>query len=198
MRFNSDLIRHRLEFARAIDQHQYEVSPEGIYFPRQQAFVAGQFDTWINDGDHQVDPNIVPIEALNYLLKTGLTNVGGLSNWYVAPYANNVVPAANLTAANFTATMGEFATYTELTRPAFVVPADPTNGVFANTAAPAVITAGAVGAGGVDIFGAAILSASAKNAITGKLFCCSPFSAARKLFETDKLTTEYTVSAVSA
>lgn len=196
---NNDLLRHGPEFARAIDQHQYEVTPQGIYFPKQRAMVMGQFDTWINGADHQVDPNIVPTEALDYLLKAGLKNVGGLATWYVAPFLNNVVPASTLTAANFNTVMGEFIAYNELTRVAYTTPADPTAGAFSNSAAPSVFTAAAsVGADpGVNIYGAAILSASGKAAITGKILCCSKFSGLRNVKATDLLTVQYTLSATS-
>lgn len=197
--FNQDLLRHGPEFARAIDRHQYDVTPAGIHFPKQNAMVLGHFDTWINGADHQVDPNIVPVEALDYLLKTGLKNVGGLSTWYIAPFLNDIVPASTLTAANFNTVMNEFVAYNELTRVAYTTPADPAAGAFSNSAAAAVFTAAtAVGTTtGVNIFGAAILSASGKIAISGKILCCSRFSGLRNIKATDLLTVQYTLSATS-
>lgn len=195
---NHDLLAHGMEFARAIDNHQYEVGPSGLHFPKQKVLVAGQFDTWINGADHQVDPNILPTESLNYLLKTGLTNVGGLSGWYVAPFVNNVTPLATLTAATATATLGEFQDYNEANRVAYTVPVDPAAGSYSNSAAPAQFTiAGSVPGGGVDIYGAMIISAAAKAATTGKILCASKFTAARKVFATDVLTVLYTINATS-
>lgn len=197
MQLHTDLIRHGLEFSRAIEAHQYEMTDVGIHFPKQKVIVASTYTTRVNGAGQQVDPNIMPTEALNYLLKLGLTNVGGLGNWYVAPFVNNVAPLATLTAANFAATQGEFTTYDEVARPALTVPADPVAGSYSNEAAPAVFTAGAVGGGGVYIYGAAVLSASAKSATTGKLLSCSLFGAARQLFATDKLTVEVDINATS-
>lgn len=196
---HKDLIRHGLEFVRAIDQHQYEVSPAGVHFPKQRAFVQGQYDTWVNGSGHQMDPNVVPVEALNYLLKAGLKVVGGISAWYIAPFLNNVTPLSTLTAATFDSVLNEFTAYDEGTRLAWTLPSDPTTGSFDNAAAPAVFTADAsVGVGvGVDIYGAGILGTSAKEATTTKVLCASKFSAARNLKATDKLTVQYTISAVS-
>lgn len=194
-----DLIRHRTEFARAIANKHFEISPEGIHFPDQKVLVAGQFDTWVNGKDHQVDPNVVPTEALNYLLKAGFKNSGGLGSWYIAPFTSNSTPGPTLTAATFTGTMGEFTDYDETTRVVWTLPADPTAGSFNNSASPAVFTASSdVDADdGVDIYGAAILSASAKSATSGKIGPCSLFTGSRNLKPTDKLTIQYTIAATS-
>ncbi len=95
--------------------------------------------------------------------------------------------------------MTEFTDYNEATRVAYTLPTDPTAGAYSNSAAPAVFTAAtAVGTGaGVDVYGCAIISASAKEATSGKLGPVSLFTAARNLKATDKLTVQYDVNAVS-
>lgn len=194
-----DLIRHGMEFVRAIANYQYEVSPNGIRFPKMRAIVQGQFDTWVNGADHQVDPNEVPIEALNYLLKAGIKVVGGISSWYIAPFLNNTAPTSALTAALFDSTLNEFTAYNESTRQAWTLPADPVSGAFTNAAAPAVFTtAASVGTGaGVDVYGAGVLGASAKESTASKLLTASLFGGARNLKTPDKLTIEYSLSATS-
>lgn len=191
-----DLARNGLEFARAIDARHFEITDDGLYFPKQRAIVQGQFDTWINGRDHQVDANIVPTEALNYLLKTGIKNTGGLGTWFIAPFLNNVTLTAALTAANYEATLDEFTLYDEATRVAWTTPADPTAGSFTNAATPSSFTI-AAGVVAASIVGAGILSASAKEAITGKLLCASKFAAARVVNTGDILTVQYTLSATS-
>jgi hypothetical protein len=193
--FDNDLMQHRLEFARALDNSQYETSERGLYFPRQKVFVSGGFTTWVNGQDMQFDPNLVPAEGLAQILKSGL----GATAWYVAPFVNNTTVQSTLTAATFTATMGEFTAYDESTRQAWTVPTDPVAGVYSNSASLAVITASSsVGTGaGVDIYGAAVIGASAKSATTGKLVCCSLFSGSRNLKAADKLTVQYDVNATS-
>ena len=196
---NHDLIRHGMEFSRAIANRQYEVSPAGIVFRKQRAIVQGCFETTINGGDRQLDPNEVPVEFLDYLLKLGFTGVGGLATWYIAPFVNNITPLSTLTAATFDSVLNEFDAYDEATRQAFTVPASPTSGSYSNSAAPASFTADAtVGVGaGIDIYGAGIMSASAKNATSGKIGPTSKFSGLRNVKTADVLTVQYTVTASS-
>lgn len=192
---NHDMIKHGLEFARALDQNKYELAPNGIYLHAQRLFISGGFTTWVNGQDMQYDPNLVPAEGIAQILKSGLNG----QTWYIAPFLNNTTVLANLTAASFTATMGEFTAYDEAARQTWTVPTDPVAGVYSNTASPAVFTASSsVGTGsGVDIFGAAVIGASAKSATTNKLACCSLFSGARNLKTADKLAIQYDISGTS-
>lgn len=193
--FDHDLMKHNLEFARAIDNFQYEQSDRGLYFPRQKVFVSGGFTTWVNGEDMQFDPNLVPAEGLAKILKSGL---GGTS-WYIAPFVNNTAVQSTLTGATFTATMGEFTAYDEAARPAWTIPADPVAGAYSNSDSLATITASSsVGTGaGVDIYGAAVIGAAAKSATTGPLACCSLFSGSRNVKAADKLTIQYDINATS-
>lgn len=190
-----DLQSRGLELARAIDAHQYEKTDNGIYFPRKRLLVAGLFRTWVNGRDEQVDPNVVPAEGIALILKSGLTG----QTYYVSPFLNDLDPPTNLTAATFDSTMNEFTAYDETTRQAWTIPTDPVAGVFSNSASPAVFTAASsVGTGaGVDVYGAAIIGASGKEATTNKIVCCSRFGGARNLKTGDKLTIQYDLSGTS-
>ena len=192
-----DLVRHGLEFARALDRHQYEISPRGIVFPKQKAIVAGQFTTWVNGQDEQVDPNVVPTESLNYLLKAALKGSGAISAWYIAPFLNNTDPDATITAALFDYTLDEFTAYDESARQAYTLPTDPSAGAFSNSASPAVFTGDSSLVSPVNVYGAGILSVSTKGATTGKIFCASLFSSARPIDTGSKLTVQYDVAASS-
>lgn len=193
--FDNDLIKHRLEFARAIDNLQYEKTPKGLFFPRQRALVTGGYTTWVNDRDMQYDPNVVPAEGLLQILKSGL---GGVP-WYIAPFLNNVTPLSTLTAATFDSVLNEFTAYDEASRQAWTVPADPVAGVYSNSASLAVFTADAtVGVGaGIDVYGMGLLSVSTKESALGVCACASKFSGARNLKTADKLSAQYDVSATS-
>lgn len=192
---DNDLFRHGMEFVRAIEANKYETSPQGIYFPAQRVFAAGQFRTWVNGLDCQLDPNVVPAEGLLQILKNGLNG----TPLYVAPFITNVTPLSTLTAATFVATLGEFTAYDELTRQAWTHPADPVAGVYTNAAAPAVFTAAAsVGTTtGVDIIGAGILSNSTKSNGTGFCACAAKFTGSRNVKTADKLTVEYSITLAS-
>lgn len=192
---SNDLLRHGLEFARAIDNHQYEMTDVGVYFPNQRVMVAGAFKHYApNDGlGLVIDPNIVPAEGIAQILKSGING----TSWYIAPFTNNVTPGSSLTAATFTSTAGEFVTYNEANRVAWTIPTDPVSGSYTNSASPASFTIGAVGGGGQAIYGAGILSLATKSGTTGKLLAASKFSAARTLFQTDVLTIEYALNGTS-
>lgn len=181
-------IRHRMEFARAIDRHQYEVSPQGIVFPRQKSMIAGIYTTWINGADMQVDPNVIPAEGLNKILKNGIA-VGS----YIVPFTQNVTPGSTLTAANFGATLTEWTGYSEAARQAWTIPADPTGGVYSNSASPAIFTANAV----ATVRGAGLQTTSPKSDATGACYAASKFGTERVMAVGDKLTVQYDVSATS-
>jgi hypothetical protein len=192
---DTDLIRHGMEFVRAIENHQYEVSPQGIHFPKQRVFAAGQYRTWVNDRDCQIDPNVVPAEGLAKILKNGLNGTA----WYIVPFTNDVTPLSTITALTFDSVLAEFTDYNELTRQAWVVPTDPAAGVYTNAASPAVFTASsAVGTTtGVDIIGSGLISASAKEATTGICASAAKFDGSRNVKTGDKLTVEFSISLAS-
>lgn len=192
---------HASEFLRALRNHQYEVTPSGILFPRQKIHFGGAFENSLQDrktrewGPWYVDANIVTTEGMNYILAGGLASGSVLTAWYIAPFAANVTPVAGLTAATFTATQTEFTSYAETTRQAWTQ-AGASGGVISNTASPAVIT---VNTGGqTTIYGLGLISASAKSATSGKLFAAALLATARTgLQNLDVLGLRYTVTATS-
>jgi hypothetical protein len=195
---HKDIIRHGMEFLRAIEKHDYEISPQGIYFKKSKTHFIGVMETTMN-GDVQVDHNIVPIEALNYILRAGLRMGQQFGNWFVAPFLNNISPPAGLTAANFAATMGEFTAYTSTTRVPYVIPTDPTNGSFSNNDSPATFTGDStIGQSGIDIWGFAILSNGGKGSTLGNIFCAAQMSKSRNLDQDSDISLRYTVNAVSS
>ena len=81
-----DLQKHAREFKGYIDNHQYDVTDEGILFPRAGAMASGEyfFDT---DGERPGSAhNLIPSAALEYLLNAALGGVAALPNWYLAIY----------------------------------------------------------------------------------------------------------------
>lgn len=127
----------------------------------------GEFGYSINNSDFEWCKNRVVDQGINYILNAALRGEGVLSTFYIAPFAANVTPAANLTAANFTSTLTEFTNYTETTRRQWVSDGAATALVLENAAAPALFTI----AGGAQavVWGAGLISASAKSATSGTL-----------------------------
>lgn len=111
--------------------------------------------------------NRVVGQGLAQLLNAGLRGTNVLSSFFLAPFAANVAPPANLTAATFPAALTEFTNYNEANRPAWVPDGDATadEPFLTNAASPALITIGA-GAQRV-IWGAALVSVAGKGATGG-------------------------------
>ena len=116
-----DILRHRAEIRRAINNRRYEMTPGGgILVPSMGAHIGGVFETWINGHDHQVDPNIIPTASLNHILDVVCHGTAQVTTWYVTPFEGDVTPGASYTAANFTSNTTEFTDYDESTRVAWV------------------------------------------------------------------------------
>ena len=137
------------------------------------------FGFQVNDGPEIWTPNRVVNQGLNYALNAALLGQGTNSNWYIAPFAANVNPAANVTAANFASTLTEFTNYTQGTRPAWNADGAATAMELINDASPALIT---VGSGAqTSIYGAGLISTSGKGATSGILFSAGLLQAAALL-----------------
>lgn len=189
----TDILRYGSEFARAIQKEQYDVTDQGILLYRSHALIGGTMVHWLNGEDRRVDNNTFTIEGLNYLLTTGMKNGTPVAAFYVAPFSGNVTPASTLTAATFTATLTEATAYGAATRPEYIE-GTAASGSINNSASRAEITANAT----VTIWGAGLLSASAKSATTGTCMAAAKFAAQRDLVNTDVLAFDYTLTITPA
>jgi hypothetical protein len=197
----NDLQKHAGEFVAALASHKYERTGDerGLYFPKAKAFISGMYIHDVNGKDERIDPNLLPDEGLMYLLTVGLYNGTKLPTWYLALYAANYTPLANLTAASFPATANEITSntegYTEATRPVWTPSAPSANSIdnLTNKAAFTIATASSL-----TVNGAALISEQTKGAVTGKLVSATKFSAARTLYNTDVFNLAYRVQLTSS
>lgn len=182
----------RRDLARALANRSFELSEDGrLYVPgAAKLFIGGSLLTRVNGRDEQIDPNTMTLEGISYLLKAGVAGFSQISNWYVALFSGNVTPTTALTAANFDGTQTEFTNYDEATRVAWDQDAE-SGQEISNSATKAAFT---ISTGGGTVWGAAIVSASAKEATTGTLLSCSKFGASRPLQAADVLSLEYTLA----
>ena len=186
-----DLIKHAREFKGYIDNHQYEVSDEGIEFPRAKVMIFGEYED-----NYGRTPNLVPTEGLNHILMVALSNTAKLNNFYLALYSANYTPTAALTAANFAATATEIVSntegYSETTRRTWT-PTITAAGVMDNYAAKAAFTIAT--ATQVTIRGAALLSDPVKGSTSGVLISAAKFAADRVEYAGNIYNLGYRVSA---
>ncbi|NKF21575.1 hypothetical protein [Solimonas marina] len=167
-------------------------SPDGIALPASTLAVGGYVGLARNDEPMEWSHNLVSNEGLADLLSVYLAGGTPATAWYVAPWANNVTPGAAWTAANFDATAGEFTGYDEANRPVWTPGevADQTISSILNAATFTINTAG-------TIYGAALVSAQAKQATTGKLFSAFRFANSRTFEAGDTMSIAYFVQAQS-
>ncbi len=196
-----DLLRHRLSFQRDIRNCKFEQTPAGVFFPRHGGgmLVAGQFTSFVNGADMQVDPNVVTAQGINAILNRAFVT-GSAAGGYIAPFLTNAAPGDTTTAANFNANHDEWIAYDEANRPAWTLPGATSNKTLSNAAAPAVFTALAAGnTFPLNIWGASIHGANGKESTDGPLFLASKFDTARILNAAgDKLTLQYDFAGASA
>ena len=188
-----DLIRHAKEFKGYIDNHQYEVSDEGVMFPRARVTIVGEYED-----NYGRTPNLVPTEGLNHLLMVALKDTAKLNTFYLALYSGNYTPTATLTAANFTSTATEITSgsegYSESVRQTWS-PAAASSGVMDNYASKATFTI--VTATSVTIRGAALLSSNVKGGTTGVLISAAKFGADRIEYNGNEYNLGYRVTAAA-
>lgn len=190
------------EAARAIRQHRYEVNDSGLLLPSMGVFLGGALKVHdYRDGSDQVmaiDANTLLTEGLTHILNVNFPPTAGyaqIAQWYVAPYSNDYTPDATLKAATFPTTAGEFTAYTNATRKPLTIAAAATSPSTGNTGNEAQIQMNATG-GPFNIYGAAILSQSAKSSIGGVAFAAVRLASPRlNIAINDKLGFEYVITA---
>ena len=149
----------------------------------------------VRDGrviDRWSDKNLIVNEGLNHILGVEFNGVTQIGTWYIGLFEANYTPVAGLTAATVTASATECIAYSEATRVAYVEAAAAAQSIT-NSASKATFTINAT----KTIYGAFLVSASAKSATTGTLFSASQFGASKSVVALDQLLVTYTINASS-
>lgn len=162
------------EIARALRANRFEKTDDGkFYLPKARVFLGGALkvkdyrDNSISQQD--IDANLLLTQGLIHVLNTTLVPTGGyaqITQWYIAPFSGNHTPAADVTAATFTAAATEFTAYTNATRLTLEIAAAATTASSGNTGDEALMTCST--GGPYNIYGAYIVSVATKSATTGK------------------------------
>ena len=175
-----DLKKHAREFKGYIDNHQYDVTDEGILFPKAGALASGEYFYDSNGANPESTANLLPTQGLNYLLETSLRNGAQQTQWYLAIFSGAYTPVAGVTASTFTSSATEITSasegYTETTRRPWTSVAA-SGGVTDNVADRAAFTIAS--ANEVTIRGAALLSDPIKGGTNGVLLSIARFTNAR-------------------
>lgn len=170
----------RKELTASLHRDQYDLTEQGIYFPRQGVMAMGQYFDRVNGGEWQETPNLVVTEGLAHILNVGLGSKAKSSGYYLALFSGATAPAANWTAANFASVASEVISMTEgysnATRPQWN-PVDTNTGSIDNMTATASVTI--VTSSQLNVTGAALLTNSTRGGTTGALISATKYTAAR-------------------
>ena len=171
----------RNELALAIHKENFDVTAEGIYFPKQGVMASGEYFDRINGGQWDRTPNLIVTEGLAHILSVALGATAKPAGYFLALFGGAAAPAANWTAANFAAAASEIVSmtegYTSPTRPAWTPPASTDTNSIDNMAAIASVTMATVGQ--LNVAGAAMLTNSTRGGTTGKLISATKYAAER-------------------
>lgn len=186
----------RRQIAAALASHRYEFDDNHrVFVPEHKLSFGGVFTVDVNGADRSVADNLAVDEGLIDLLTVYFKSGSATATFYLAPFVANVTPASNLTAATFNSTLTEFTNYAESTRVPWELPgaalATPS---ASNTASPAVFT---VNVDAQTVCGLGLLTASAKQATTGKLVAAALLPKAKHPDSGDTLNATYTFNATS-
>jgi len=181
----------KAEFARALRNFRYDRTESGVWFPAQKAGFGGIFETSVDGSAWAPHKNTVTLQFLDKMLSDWFNSGTPPTGFYIAPFTNNVAPSSSLTAANFTATQGEYTGYTQATRVAWVSNGASSAQTVSNSNAPAEFT---IGAAATTIRGAGLLTASAKGATTGVAVAAALFDAGNTLNPGSTLKIKYSLA----
>ena len=178
MRLNDKL---RAELRQEVKAERFDITPEGVYFPRNGININGEYFARVNGGDWEKEgDNLVVNEGLVHVLNVALGATAKPAGYFLALFSGSTTPAANWTASSFAAVANEIVSqtegYTGATRPVWT-PATATTGSIDNLASAAQMTIATSGT--LNVTGAALLTNSQRGGTTGVLVSASAFAVPR-------------------
>lgn len=175
------------EVSKALAQGDFQVTDDGILFPRQGILAQGEYfgrvngGTWEKEGD-----NLITTEGLAHILNVALGATAKPAGYFLALFSGAAAPAANWTAAGFAATANEITSmsegYTAATRPAWTPGTATANSIDNLTTVASVTIATAAS---LNVTGAALLTNSTRGGTGGVLVSASKYAAARTFQNND-------------
>ena len=187
--------RLRQELAAELRAERFDLTPEGVYFPRQSVLAAGEYFDRVNGGEWTRTPNLVVNEGMAHILNVALGATAKPAGYFLALFNGAATPQANWTAAGFAATAGEVVSmsegYTSPTRPAWTPGVAATNSID-NMAAVATVTIAATSQ--INVTGAAMLTSSVRGGTTGVLVSATRYAAERTFQNGDTYDIGYRLS----
>lgn len=186
----------RNELASAIHHENFDITDEGLYFPKQGVIASGEYFDRVNGGEWSRTRNLIVTEGLAHILSVALGATAKPAGYFLALFSGAAAPAANWTAANFAAAASEIVSmtegYTSPTRPAWTPPASTATNSIDNMAAIASVTIAT--AGQLNVTGAALLTNSTRGGTTGALISATKYAVNRVFQNGDTYDVGYRLS----
>ena len=175
------------EVSKALAQGDFQVTDDGILFPRQGILAQGEYFGRVNGGIWEKEgDNLITTEGLAHILNVALGTTAKPAGYFLALFSGAAAPAANWTAAGFAATANEITSmsegYTAATRPTWT-PGTATAGSIDNLTTVASVTIAT--AASLNVTGAALLTNSTRGGTGGVLVSASKYAAARTFQNND-------------
>lgn len=169
----------------------FDATETGILMPR--GIWTGQIIRQGDVIDEWEDKNLIVNEGLDATLDIMFHGSTQISTWYIGLFKGNYTPVATVTAGTITSASTEATEYDESTRVAYNEAAASTQSIT-NSANKATFTFNDT----ITVYGAFLVSASAKSATTGSLFSAARFGTAKSVVSGDQMLLTYTITAASA
>jgi hypothetical protein len=169
------------------------ITSEGILIPGGLIRAKGTFCYSKRGEPEEFSENLVVGEGLTYMLAAALGGATATTTWYVAIFGGNVTPVSTWDGANFPSMATELTAYTAAARIAWT-PTAAADGVISSFTAKSSFEANAE----IIARGAALLSGSAKNDVSGVLFAASRFGTDKSLSSGEILDVGYQVELTAA
>lgn len=175
------------EVSKALAQGDFQVTDDGILFPRQGILAQGEYFGRVNGGAWEKEgDNLITTEGLAHILNVAMGATAKPAGYFLALFSGAAAPAANWTAAGFAATANEITSmsegYTAATRPAWTPGTATANSIDNLTAVASVTIATAAS---LNVTGAALLTNSTRGGTGGVLVSASKYAAARTFQNND-------------
>lgn len=171
----TDVRQHFGEFLRWLRSGKVEQTVEGVILGGSVR-ARGIYTPYIDGVAQAREPNLVPLEGLEYFLSAGLGADTQQTAWYLALFSGAVTPVAGWTAANFATNASEITSsvegYSNPTRPQWM-PDAVSGGIIANAGSLAAYNI--VCTTNISIAGAGLLSSSVKGGAGGILASATRF-----------------------
>ena len=188
----------RKELAAELAAERFDLTDEGIYFPRQSVLAGGEYFGRVNGGAWEFEgKNLIPTEGLARILNVALGATAKPAGYYLALFSGAAAPASNWTASSFAAASSEITSmsegYTAATRPAWT-PTPATGNSIDNFDAGVVANVTIATASSLNVTGAALLTTNTRGGTGGALISASKYAAPRTFQNGDKYDIAYRIS----